>query len=157
MIKDNKKYRPNVGIMIINQKKNIFVGQRLDHPSHFWQMPQGGIDHKEIALDAAFREALEETGIKKINLKLKSELKDWYYYDLPSDLAGTLWQGKYIGQKQKWFLFEYLGNNKDINVRTKHPEFSEYKWVDKSFLEPNIVPFKRPIYKKLLKEFDKFL
>ncbi|MAV82352.1 MAG: RNA pyrophosphohydrolase [Pelagibacteraceae bacterium] len=153
----NKKYRPNVGIMIINKKKEIFVGQRLDHPSHFWQMPQGGIDSKETALNAALRESVEETGIKKSNLKLTAETKDWHYYDLPLDLAKTLWNGKYIGQKQKWFLFEFLGTKKDINVNTKNPEFSEYKWVNKLFLEPNIVPFKRPIYKKILEEFKNYL
>ena len=157
MPKDKKKYRPNVGIMIIDDKKNIFVGQRLDHPSHFWQMPQGGIDSKEIPVDAAFREALEETGIKKSKLKLKAELKDWYYYDLPTDLAQTLWNGKYVGQKQKWYLFEFTGSNKDINVNTKVPEFSEYKWVDKKFLVSNIVPFKRDIYRNILKEFKDFL
>ena len=111
MNKNNKKYRANVGIMIINQKKNIFVGQRLDHPSHFWQMPQGGIDPNEKPIDAAFREAFEETGIKKNKLKLILELKNWYYYDLPLDLAKTLWKGKYIGQKQKWFLFDFIGTD----------------------------------------------
>lgn len=157
MSQDKKRYRTNVGMMIINNNNKIFVGQRLDHPSHFWQMPQGGIDDKEIPLEAAFREATEETGIKKIKLELISEIKDWYYYDLPLDLAKTLWNGKYVGQKQKWFLFEFIGSDKDINVNTKNPEFSEFKWVDKSFLEPNIVPFKRPIYKKVLKEFKQFL
>ena len=120
-------------------------------------MPQGGIDSKEVPLDAAFREALEETGIKKSKLKLKAELKDWYYYDLPVDLAQTLWNGKYVGQKQKWYLFEFTGSNKDIDVNTKLPEFSEYKWVDKKFLVSNIVPFKRDIYRNILKEFREFL
>ena len=106
---------------------------------------------------SAFREALEETGIKKSKLKLKAELKDWYYYDLPADLAQTLWNGKYVGQKQKWYLFEFTGSNKDINVNTKVPEFSEYKWVDKKFLVSNIVPFKRDIYRNILKEFKDFL
>ncbi len=154
---DKNNYRPKVGIMIINQKKKIFVGQRLDHPSHFWQMPQGGIDAKENPLNAALREALEETGIKKNKLKLISELKDWYYYELPLDLAKTLWNGRYIGQKQKWFLFEFTGFDKDINVNTKEPEFSEYKWVDKKFLVKNIVPFKKDIYRMLLKKFNAYL
>jgi len=157
MNKNNKKYRANVGIMIINQKKNIFVGQRLDHPSHFWQMPQGGIDPNEKPIDAAFREAFEETGIKKNKLKLILELKNWYYYDLPLDLAKTLWKGKYIGQKQKWFLFDFIGTDKDINVNTKEPEFSKYEWVDKIFLINNIVPFKKDIYEKILEEFDTYL
>jgi putative (di)nucleoside polyphosphate hydrolase len=153
----NKNYRPNVGIMIIDNNKNIFVGQRLDHPSHFWQMPQGGIDADEKPFDAALREAYEETGIKKNNLKLISEIKEWYHYDLPLDLAKTLWNGKYIGQKQKWFLFEFSGNDKHINVNTKNAEFSEYKWVNKNFIINNIVPFKKEIYEKLLSEFKEFL
>ena len=153
----NKNYRPNVGIMIIDNNKNIFVGQRLDHPSHFWQMPQGGIDTDEKPFDAALREAFEETGIKKNNLKLISEIQEWYRYDLPLDLAKTLWNGKYIGQKQKWFLFEFSGNDKNINVNTKDAEFSEYKWVNKKFLINNIVPFKKEIYEKLLLEFEEFL
>ena len=154
MTKDKKKYRPNVGIMIIDDKKNIFVGQRLDHPSHFWQMPQGGIDSKEIPVDAAFREALEETGIKKSKLKLKAELKDWYYYDLPADLAKTLWNGKYVGQMQKWFIFKFSGQENDINVETENPEFSEWKWINSSNLIENAIPFKRTVYKAILDEFS---
>ena len=120
-------------------------------------MPQGGIDPNEKPIDAAFREAFEETGIKKNKLKLILELKNWYYYDLPLDLAKTLWKGKYIGQKQKWFLFDFIGTDKDINVNTKEPEFSKYEWVDKIFLINNIVPFKKDIYEKILEEFDTYL
>jgi len=124
-----KDYRPNVGMMIINQNKEIFVGKRIDHPSEFWQMPQGGIDPKEKSEVAALREMEEEVGIKKNKVKLISKSKDWYYYSLPKDLSKTLWKGKYKGQRQKWFLYEFKGCEKDINIETSHPEFSDYKWI----------------------------
>ena len=152
-----KDYRPNVGMMIINQKKEIFVGKRIDHPSNFWQMPQGGIDAQEIPSVAALREMNEEVGIKKNKVDLLTESKDWYYYSIPSDLAKTLWKGKYKGQRQKWFLYKFKGIEKDINIHTEHPEFSDYKWVTKDFLVPNIVPFKKKIYEKLLLEFKDYL
>ena len=152
-----KDYRPNVGMMIINQKKEIFVGKRIDHPSNFWQMPQGGIDAQEIPSIAALREMEEEVGIKKNNVDLLTESKDWYYYSIPSDLAKTLWKGKFKGQRQKWFLYKFKGTEKDINIHTEHPEFSDYKWVTKDFLVPNIVPFKKKIYEKLLLEFKDYL
>ena len=152
-----KDYRPNVGMMIINQKKEIFVGKRIDHPSNFWQMPQGGIDAQEIPSIAALREMEEEVGIKKNKVDLLTETKDWYYYSIPSDLAKTLWKGKYKGQRQKWFLYKFKGIEKDINIHTEHPEFSDYKWVTKDFLVPNIVPFKKKIYEKLLLEFKDYL
>ena len=152
-----KDYRPNVGMMIINQKKEIFVGKRIDHPSDFWQMPQGGIDAQEIPSIAALREMEEEVGIKENKVELLTESQDWYYYSIPSDLAKTLWKGKYKGQRQKWFLYKFKGLDKDINIHTEHPEFSDYKWVTKDFLVPNIVPFKKEIYEKLLEEFKDYL
>ena len=157
MKSNSKDYRPNVGMMIINQKKEIFVGKRIDHPSNFWQMPQGGIDAQEIPSFAALREMDEEVGIKKNKVDLLTESKDWYYYSIPSDLAKTLWKGKYKGQRQKWFLYKFKGTEKDINIHTEHPEFSDYKWVTKDFLVPNIVPFKKKIYEKLLLEFKDYL
>ena len=157
MKSNSKDYRPNVGMMIINQKKEIFVGKRIDHPSNFWQMPQGGVDAQEIPSIAAFREMEEEVGIKKNKVDLLTESKDWYYYSIPSDLAKTLWKGKYKGQRQKWFLYKFKGTEKDINIHTEHPEFSDYKWVTKDFLVPNIVPFKKKIYEKLLLEFKDYL
>ena len=157
MKSNSKDYRPNVGMMIINQKKEIFVGKRIDHPSNFWQMPQGGIDAQEIPFIAALREMDEEVGIKKNKVDLLTESKDWYYYSIPSDLAKTLWKGKYKGQRQKWFLYKFKGTEKDINIHTEHPEFSDYKWVTKDFLVPNIVPFKKKIYEKLLLEFKDYL
>ena len=125
MKSNSKDYRPNVGMMIINQKKEIFVGKRIDHPSNFWQMPQGGIDAQEIPSIAALREMDEEVGIKKNKVDLLTESKDWYYYSIPSDLAKTLWKGKYKGQRQKWFLYKFKGTEKDINIHTEHPEFSD--------------------------------
>ena len=157
MKSNSKDYRPNVGMMIINQKKEIFVGKRIDHPSNFWQMPQGGIDAQEIPSIAALREMEEEVGIKKNKVDLLTETKDWYYYSIPSDLAKTLWKGKYKGQRQKWYLYKFKGTEKDINIHTEHPEFSDYKWVTKDFLVPNIVPFKKKIYEKLLLEFKDYL
>ena len=157
MKSNSKDYRPNVGMMIINQKKEIFVGKRIDHPSNFWQMPQGGIDAQEIPSIAALREMEEEVGIKKNKVDLLTESKDWYYYSIPSDLAKTLWKGKYKGQRQKWFLYKFKGTDKDVNIHTEHPEFSDYKWVTKDFLVPNIVPFKKKIYEKLLLEFKDYL
>ena len=157
MKSNSKDYRPNVGMMIINQKKEIFVGKRIDHPSNFWQMPQGGIDSQEIPSIAALREMDEEVGIKKNKVDLLTESKDWYYYSIPSDLAKTLWKGKYKGQRQKWFLYKFKGTEKDINIHTEHPEFSDYKWVTKDFLVPNIVPFKKKIYEKLVLEFKDYL
>ena len=152
-----KDYRPNVGMMIINQKKEIFVGKRIDHPSEFWQMPQGGSDTKEIPSIAALREMEEEVGIKENKVEMLTESQDWYYYSIPKDLAKTLWKGKYKGQRQKWFLYKFKGTDKDINIHTEHPEFSDYKWVTKDFLVPNIVPFKKEIYEKLLVEFQDYL
>ena len=151
------EYRPNVGMMIINQKKEIFVGKRIDHPSEFWQMPQGGIDAQEIPSIAALREMEEEVGIKENKVDMLTESQDWYYYSIPKDLAKTLWKGKYKGQRQKWFLYKFKGTDKDINIHTVHPEFSDYKWVTKDFLVPNIVPFKKEIYEKLLVEFKDYL
>ena len=157
MKSNSKDYRPNVGMMIINQKKKSLLGKRIDHPSNFWQMPQGGIDAQEIPSIAALREMDEEVGIKKNKVDLLTESKDWYYYSIPSDLAKTLWKGKYKGQRQKWFLYKFKGTEKDINIHTEHPEFSDYKWVTKDFLVPNIVPFKKKIYEKLLLEFKDYL
>ena len=142
---------------IKNYHKEIIGGKRIDHPSEFWQMPQGGIDSKEKSEVAALREMEEEVGIKKSKVKLISQSKEWNYYSLPKDLSKTLWKGKYKGQRQKWFLYEFKGSEKDINIHTTHPEFSDYKWVKQNFLVPNIVPFKKAIYEKLLIEFKDYL
>ncbi len=147
-----KKYRKCVGIMILNQEKKILVGKRIDHPSGFWQMPQGGIDENEEPEEAVWREMKEEIGTNKAKLIKVSE--QWINYEIPQKTLNTLpWGKKYIGQTQKWFAFEFTGNNKDIDVGTQNPEFSEWKWAEKSSMVENIVPFKRYVYSKIFREF----
>lgn len=149
-------YRPCVGLMVINDKKNIFTGQRLDFVSTAWQMPQGGIDDGEEELNAAYRELREETSITKKNVKLLAMSNDWYSYDLPVELVSKLWNGIYIGQKQKWFLMEFIGNDDEINLKTEIPEFSCWRWSTKQELIESIVPFKKDLYEAVIKEFQTF-
>ncbi len=151
----NLPYRSNVGIMLINDDGHVFVGQRLDNNQNAWQMPQGGIDGDEDPQSAAYRELLEETGIEQENVKFLATSSKWLLYDLPEDLIPKLWDGKYRGQKQKWFLFKFLGTNKDINISTEHPEFSSWKWIPKENLLEEIVPFKKSVYESVLREFER--
>ena len=146
-------YRSNVGIMMVNEKGYVFVGQRLDNNQNAWQMPQGGIDAGEDPETAAYRELLEETGVKKQDVRFVASSSQWLSYDLPEDLIPILWNGKFRGQKQKWFLFKFLGEDGDINIATKHPEFSKWKWISKENLLKEIVPFKKSVYENVLKEF----
>ncbi len=146
-------YRSNVGIMMVNEKGYVFVGQRLDNNQNAWQMPQGGIDAGEDPETAAYRELLEETGVKKQDIRFVASSSQWLSYDLPEDLIPILWNGKFRGQKQKWFLFKFLGEDGDINIATKHPEFSKWKWIPKENLLKEIVPFKKSVYENVLKEF----
>ena len=147
-----KQYRRCVGMMILNTKNEILVGCRLDHPSGYWQMPQGGIDKDEIPEEAVWREMMEEVGTNKA--KLLHISSQWLNYDIPQDTLDTLpWGKKYIGQTQRWFVFRFTGKDSDINVGTENPEFSEWKWVKYESLVENIVPFKRKIYKKIIEEF----
>ena len=147
-------YRLNVGIMVVSKVGYIFVAQRLDHNSDAWQMPQGGIDPDEETEAAALRELEEETGITANKVKIIAESKDWIPYELPTELIPKLWNGKYRGQKQKWYLMEFLGEDKDINIETSHPEFSAWKWIAPKKLPDAIVPFKRDVYLRILKEFQ---
>ena len=151
----NLPYRSNVGIMLINDDGHVFVGQRLDNNQNAWQMPQGGIDCDEDPQSAAYRELLEETGIEQEKVKFLVSSSKWLLYDLPEDLIPKLWDGKYRGQKQKWFLFKFLGTNRDINISTEHPEFSNWKWMPKENLLEEIVPFKKSIYESVLREFER--
>ena len=151
----NLPYRSNVGIMLINDDGHVFVGQRLDNNQNAWQMPQGGIDCDEDPQSAAYRELLEETGIEQENVKFLAKASKWLLYDLPEDLIPKLWDGKYRGQKQKWFLFKFLGTNRDINISTEHPEFSNWKWMPKENLLEEIVPFKKSVYESVLREFER--
>jgi putative (di)nucleoside polyphosphate hydrolase len=139
--------------MMVNKTGYIFVGQRLDNNQNAWQMPQGGIDAGEDPETAAYRELLEETGVNQQNVRFLASSSRWLSYDLPEDLIPTLWNGKFRGQKQKWFLFKFLGKNGDINIATEHPEFSKWKWISKENLLEEIVPFKKSVYENVLKEF----
>ena len=142
--------RIGVGILLLNNENKVFVGKRIDNPQSFWQMPQGGVDKNEDFLQAAKRELKEETGIKSV--ELIKELNDWLEYDLPKNLLGKIWNGKYRGQTQKWFIMRFLGKNEEINIKTKRPEFLDWQWVNSSEL-PNIsVNFKTNIYKRLEEE-----
>jgi putative (di)nucleoside polyphosphate hydrolase len=146
-------YRPCAGVMLVNRAGKIFVGQRLDSTLEAWQMPQGGIDPGEDALDAAIRELGEETGIAADKVELIAAAPDELYYDLPEDLVGKLWKGKWRGQRQRWFLFRFLGDDGDIDIATAHPEFRAWRWCDTHELAPMIVPFKKALYEAVLAAF----
>ena len=148
--KQDLPLRLGVGIILLNKENKIFVGKRIDNPKNFWQMPQGGLNQNENFLEAAKRELEEETGIKSI--ELIKELDGWQIYDLPENLMGKIWKGKYRGQKQKWFIMKFIGENNEINVKTKNPEFLEWKWIKVSDLTDIAVNFKKNIYKNIKKE-----
>ena len=144
--------RKGVGIILLNKSNQILVGKRIDNPSNFWQMPQGGVDKNENLFDAAKRELYEETGV--INTKLIKEFDYWLEYNLPNYLIGKIWKGKFRGQKQKWFIMKFVGENKEINIETKNPEFLDWKWIDISKLPSIAVSFKVDLYKKLKEELN---
>ena len=152
----NLPLRNGVGIVLLNKENKIFVGKRVDNPSNFWQMPQGGVDNGENFLDAAYRELKEETGIKK-NVELIQEIEGTMTYELPDHLLGVVWKGKFKGQKQKWFLMRYDGNNSDINIKTKNPEFLDWKWIDLNMITDVVVDFKLHIYKELKEKIKKII
>ena len=142
--------RLGVGVVLLNQKNEVFVGKRIDNPKNSWQMPQGGVDQNENFLEAAKRELEEETGIKSV--KLIKELDGWFKYNLPKYLLGKLWKGKYRGQKQKWFIMKFLGKNEEINIKTEQPEFLDWKWIEPLELPKVAVDFKVNVYTKLKEE-----
>ena len=142
--------RTGVGIILLNSENKIFVGKRKDNPGNKWQMPQGGVDNNEDFLTAMRRELHEETSIK--NIKIIKEINQLYEYELPKNLIGIIWKGKFRGQKQKWFITKFLGNENEINLNTKQPEFIEWKWIDAENLPEVIVNFKKNLYLSLLKE-----
>ena len=150
-------HRPNVGVMVINKSGYVFVAQRLEHYADAWQMPQGGIDPGEDTRVAALRELEEETGIPASKVTIMAETEDWITYELPGDLIPKLWNGKFRGQKQKWFLMRFLGEDADININTEEPEFSAWKWIAPSALPDAIVPFKRDVYVSVLAAFQNHL
>ena len=142
--------RTGVGIILLNNENKIFVGKRKDNPGNKWQMPQGGVDNNEDFLTAMRRELHEENSIK--NIKIIKEINQLYEYELPKNLIGIIWKGKFRGQKQKWFIAKFLGNENEINLNTKQPEFIEWKWIDAEKLPEVIVNFKKNLYLSLLKE-----
>jgi putative (di)nucleoside polyphosphate hydrolase len=147
--------RTGVGIVVLNSQNKVFVGKRIDNPFDKWQMPQGGVDFEEPLLLAMKRELLEETSIK--NIKVLKEFDQWLEYELPEKLVGKIWKGKYRGQKQKWFVVKFLGNDSEININTKNPEFIEWKWVSIDILPDLIVLFKKHVYETVLTELKKVL
>ena len=151
----NLPLRKGVGIILLNQHNKIFVAKRIDNPKNFWQMPQGGIDEGEDFLKAAKRELFEETSIKSVNI-LK-EIEGFTSYELPDYLLGIIWKGKFKGQKQKWFIMRFIGNEKEINIKTKKPEFLEWKWINVDNLTNVVVHFKLGVYQKLQKELLNFI
>ena len=144
--------RSGVGIIVLNKKNKVFVGKRKDNPGDRWQMPQGGIDVGENYIDAMKRELVEETSIR--NIKIIKQIEQTYQYQLPDNLIGIIWKGKFRGQKQKWFITRFLGNDNEININTKYPEFIDWKWIDPKMLPNVIVNFKKDLYLNLLKEIN---
>ena len=151
----NLPLRNGVGIIVLNKKNKIFVAKRIDNPKNFWQMPQGGVNKGENFLEAAYRELEEETCIK--NVELIRELDDTTTYELPDHLLGIIWKGKYRGQKQKWFLMRFVGDEKEINIKTKNPEFLEWKWIDLDQITEVVVDFKLNVYKEIKEKIKKII
>ena len=144
--------RTGVGIIVLNNKNQVFVGRRKDNPNDNWQMPQGGVDKGEDFITAMKRELIEETSIK--NIKIIKEIEKIYQYELPENLVGIIWKGKYRGQKQKWFITRFLGQESEINLNTKNAEFIDWKWIEPKLLPKVIVNFKKDLYLNLLKEIN---
>ena len=156
----DKKYsnlplRSGVGIVVLNEENKVFVAKRIDNPKNFWQMPQGGVDEGEDFLQAAYRELEEETSIK--NVELIKELDDSLSYELPDRLLGIIWKGKYKGQKQKWFLMRFTGDEDEINIKTKKPEFLDWKWIEIDSLTDVVVDFKLHVYRELKEKVKKII
>jgi len=153
--KQNLPLRSGVGIVVLNKENKIFVAKRIDNPKNFWQMPQGGIDKNENYYEAALRELREETSITSV--ELIKEISKKYTYILPDNLIGIIWKGKFKGQVQKWFVMRFVGNETEININTKNPEFLDWKWIDVDQLPKIAVNFKLEIYKKIKEEVIKIL
>ena len=152
MVEQRLPFRTGVGIIVLNKQNKIFVGKRKDNPGDKWQMPQGGVDEGEDYITAMKRELLEETSIK--NIEIIKEIDKIYQYELPENLVGIIWKGKYRGQKQKWFITRFLGEEKEINLNTKDPEFIDWKWIEPKLLPEVIVNFKKDLYLNLLREIN---
>ena len=150
-------YRPNVGIMLINRAGLVFVAQRLEHYSEAWQMPQGGIDPREDARVAALRELKEETGVSEQKVQILAETQGWIPYELPADLIPQLWGGKYRGQEQKWFVMRFLGQDSEIDIKTKNPEFCDWKWINLENITNQVVDFKLHVYEDVKKKVKEII
>jgi len=150
-------YRPCVGVMLVNPAGEVFVGQRRDRDQDAWQMPQGGVDPGEAARAAALRELWEETGVTADKVVILAETAGWLPYDLPQELVPRIWNGRFRGQEQKWFLMRFQGADSDIDIATEQPEFSHWRWLGADQLVDNIVPFKRAVYAAVLEEFAPLL
>lgn len=157
MDKTSLPYRPCAGVMLMNRDGQVFVGQRLDSTLEAWQMPQGGIDEGEEAIDAAVRELREETGVMPDKVRLIAEAPGEFLYDLPDDMIGKIWKGKWRGQRQRWFLFAFEGEDGDIDIATPEPEFRAWRWADPADLPTMIVPFKKTLYERVLAAFAEHL
>jgi len=151
----NLPFRTGVGIIVLNKENKLFVAKRIDNPKNFWQMPQGGVDKGEDFLKAAYRELEEETSIK--NVELIKELEGTTTYELPDHLLGIIWKGKYRGQVQKWFLMRFIGDEKEINIKTKNPEFLDWKWINLDSLTEVVVDFKLNVYKELKEKINRII
>jgi len=151
-------YRPCAGIMLVNRAGKVFAGQRLDNPgSDAWQMPQGGIDDGESAEEGALRELEEETGISRDLVTILAQTQDELFYDLPEELLGRIWGGKWRGQRQKWFLMRFNGADSDVDITTAHAEFSCWEWADVAQLTDRVVPFKKRLYETVIAEFSELI
>jgi putative (di)nucleoside polyphosphate hydrolase len=150
-------YRPCVGVMLLNARGHVFVGQRNDQFGDAWQMPQGGVEKGETPREAGLRELEEETGVTPDLVEVLDQTQDWLTYDLPHDVVPKIWQGRYRGQKQIWFLMRYSGRDDQVNIATLHPEFTKWRWLDTDLLVDSIVPFKRALYSSVLSAFSAHL
>ncbi len=151
----NLPLRKGVGIILLNKENKVLVAKRIDNPKNFWQMPQGGIDEGENSLKAAYRELEEETSIK--NVELIQELDGTMTYELPNHLLGIIWKGKYRGQKQKWYLMRFIGDEEEINIKTKKPEFLDWKWIEINQITELVVDFKLDVYRDLKEKINKII
>ena len=155
MVNSNLPLRIGVGVIVLNKNNLVFVGKRKDNPINKWQMPQGGVNKNEDLVVAMKRELNEETSIK--NIKILKELDEWFEYELPQNLLGIIWKGKYRGQKQKWYLMRFLGEDNEINIKTKNPEFLDWKWIDLKKITEVVVDFKFHVYKELKQKVENIL